>query len=327
MLEINRKYARGLSRIGIRATYGQALYELAQEDQNLIAMSADLGRSSGLNQLRVNLPRQFVNVGIAEQNMIGVAAGMASEGYQVFASSFAPFISMRASEQVRMNLGYMGLPVKLVALGSGVSMGFLGNSHYGLEDVAVMRSIPGMTVVAPADCIEVRKVLAAARLYDGPMYIRLTGAVNAPIVYESDYKFQFGKAVPISEGGREVCLVGTGSGVAIAMQVADQLRETNGIHASVLNCHTIKPLDEAALEHAFNEHRIVVTIEEHTIVGGLGSAVAEFKVDRGLSGGLMRIGIPDEYVSTGDYSYALKSANLEPVGIADAIMKKLEALK
>ena len=325
-MEIDRKFARGLSRIGVRATYGQALYELAQSQNSVIAMSADLGRSSGLNQLRVNLPNQFVNAGIAEQNMVGVAAGMVSEGFQVFASSFAPFISMRASEQVRMNLGYMSLPVKLVALGSGVSMGFLGNSHYGLEDVAVMRSIPGMTVVSPCDCVEVRKVIAAALMYNSPMYIRLTGAVNAPVVHDIDYVFEFGKINRLREGDGSLCIIATGSGVAMALNSAEALEELLGIKVTVLNCHTIKPLDENAIVSAISSHKLSLTIEEHTIIGGLGSAIAELKADLDLPGSLMRIGIPDSYVSTGEYSYALEQSGLSRDMVTEKILEKLKTI-
>ena len=323
-MEINRKYARGLSRIGVRATYGQTLFELAQNNSSIMAISADLGRSSGLNQLRTNLPDQFVNAGIAEQNMVGVAAGMASQGLQVFASSFAPFISMRASEQVRMNLGYMRLPVKLVALGSGVSMGFLGNSHYGLEDAAVMRTIPGMTIVSPADCVELKKVLHAAAEFDGPMYIRLTGGVNAPIVYDQEYDFCIGRAHNLRSGDGSACILATGSSVALAMDVAEKFTADHGIQISVVNMHTIKPLDSGSIVDAFDNYSLVVTIEEHTVIGGVGSAVAEFHADNGLSGSLLRIGIPDSYVSTGDYAFALSQCGLTVDSVYEKILQKLE---
>nr|WP_169618099.1 SDR family oxidoreductase [Ruegeria sp. PR1b] len=181
MLEISKRNARMWSRMGIRAFYGQALSAIASENPNVLALSADLGRSSGLDRFSKEYPAQFLNTGIAEQNMVGVAAGLARTGFDVFASTFAPFASMRAAEQVRMNMGYMHEPVKLVALGSGLAMGFLGNSHYGLEDLAVMRAIPGLTVVSPADCAEIYKVLLACVDYAHPVYIRLTGAINCPV--------------------------------------------------------------------------------------------------------------------------------------------------
>ena len=157
MIEINATTVKQWSRIGPRAVFGQAIFSIAESHPEIMVLSADLGNSSGLDRFKKAYPEQFLNIGIAEQNMIGVAAGYAKEGYNVFTSSFAPFISMRSAEQVRMNLGYMGLNVKAVAIGSGLSMGFLGNSHYGIEDVAIMRAIPNITVVCPADCAEIFK--------------------------------------------------------------------------------------------------------------------------------------------------------------------------
>ncbi|MBV1921757.1 MAG: transketolase [Pseudomonadales bacterium] len=322
MIEINKKNARTWSRIGVRASYGMALLEAAKEDTSVLAMSADLGRSSGLNQFISKFPDQFVNAGIAEQNMIGVAAGMAREGFSVFASSFAPFISMRASEQVRMNLGYMNIPVKLVALGSGLSMGFLGNSHYGLEDAAVMRAIPGLTVVSPADCAEVFKVIRASINYPHPVYIRLTGGVNNPMVYQDDYEFEFGKAVCVKEGS-DLCIVATGSMVAIAITVANEIEALKGMSVKVVNMHTLKPLDEKCLSELFCESPTIVSLEEHSVVGGLGSAISEFKSRENYLARHISIGIEDCYVKAGDYQYALAEAGLTKDKIISNILSKL----
>ena len=319
---IDRKAAKAMSRIGIRATYGQALYELGQSNEMVVAMSADLGRSSGLNQFALNLPNQFVNVGISEQNMIGVAAGMTSQGKIVFASSFAPFISMRASEHVRMNLGYMKWPVKLVALGSGVAMGCLGNSHFGLEDLSVMRAIPGMTIVSPADCYEVKKALKAACDWNSPMYIRLTGAVNAPIVYDYEYNFEIGKADSLRSG--EITIVASGSMVAVALSVSDKFKEDLNIDVGVINMHTIKPLDIECLEKVFKSSSLVISLEEHSIVGGLGSAMAEAFVDNCWQSKLHRIGLPDAYVPTGEYSYVLDSCGLNTQEVFNKIKNQLD---
>lgn len=195
MFEITPSNARQWSRIGSRGVFGQAILSVAETHPEMMVLSADLGNSSGLDRFKKTFPDQFLNTGIAEQNMIGIAAGMAKEGFNVFATSFAPFITMRAAEQVRMNLGYMEMNVKAVSIGSGVSMAFLGNSHYGIEDVSVMRSIPNITVVSPADCAEIFKVVEAAANHQGPMYIRLTGAVGNPPVYTEDYEFKIGKAI------------------------------------------------------------------------------------------------------------------------------------
>lgn len=323
MVELNKKNARLWSRIGVRASYGMAMLEAAKQDAKVLAMSADLGRSSGLNQLMSLFPEQFVNAGIAEQNMIGVAAGMAREGFKVFASSFAPFISMRASEQVRMNLGYMNIPVKLVALGSGVSMGFLGNSHYGLEDVAVMRTIPGLTIVSPADCGEVFKVIQASVDYPGPVYIRLTGGVNNPIVYQEDYSFEFGRAVCVHEG-EDLCIIAAGSMVATAIEVAKDLQLANGMSVKVVNMHTLKPLDEICMAKIFEGFSTVVTLEEHTVIGGLGGAVSEVKSRGNYSARHIAIGIADCYVKTGNYGYTLNEAGLSREKVVANILGKLK---
>ena len=188
MEKFNYKDFKKWSRMGPRAMFGQFMLDIAKENKNLIVLSADLGRSSGLDRFKKEFPQQYLSVGISEQNLIGVASGLAKEGFKVFVTSFAPFLSMRASEQIRMNLGYMKLPVNLVALGSGVSMGYLGNSHFGLEDIAVMRTIPGINISSPADCFEMGKMLYDYSRKDlGPSYIRLTGIPGYPIVYEKNY--------------------------------------------------------------------------------------------------------------------------------------------
>lgn len=316
-MEINAKNVRQWSRLGSRGFFGQVILEIAPEHANLLVMSADLGSSSGLERFRKTYPDQFVNAGIAEQNMVGVAAGLAKEGFNVFVTSFAPFISMRAAEQVRMNLGYMHLNVKAVSIGSGIAMGFLGNSHFGLEDMAVMRAIPGLTVVSPADCAEVLKVVEAAARFDGPMYIRLTGAANTPIVYEDDYPFELGKGQVLREG-EHVSIVACGSMVYHSLRAAELLAE-QGIHATVVNMHTIKPLDSALLDQLLQRGAPLVTVEEHTVIGGLGSAVAEYLAPKRQKVPQLAIGLPDAYIDTGDYNYMLEQQGLTAAPLAAKI--------
>lgn len=309
-LEFNSKNSKLWSRMGVRAVYGMALYDLAKTRSDIMAVSADLGRSSGLKQYADNLHEQYVNVGIAEQNMIGVSAGLAREGYKVFASSFAPFISMRASEQIRMSLGYMQYPVNLVALGSGLAMGFLGNSHYGIEDMAVIRSIPGMSIVSPADCTELIKTLHAALDYEAPLYIRLTAGVDAPIVYEKDYDFKIGKAVQLCDGG-DLCFIAIGSMVNRALELAEHLKVEYAIKSTVLNMHTLKPLDSVCLHTLFKRFSKIITIEEHTLIGGLFSTIAEFKALNNYASQLIPFGIKDEFLDAGNYQFTLKEAGLD----------------
>jgi transketolase len=322
MLEINKINAKTWSRMGSRATYGQALLALAEVDKELLVLSSDLGSSSGLSRFETAFPERFLNVGIAEQNMIGIASGLAKEGFTVFASSFAPFISMRASEQIRMNLGYMDLNVKAVAIGSGVSMAFLGNSHYGIEDASIMRSIPNLTVVSPADCVEIIKVIHAAAKFDGPMYIRLTGAVNNPPVYFEDYEFEIGKAIKLKQGS-DVSIIACGTMVYESLE-ASKILELNGISTSVINMHTLKPLDTKTIDECLDSTKLIVTVEEQTIIGGLGGAVAEYKSAFKNVPPQCILGLPDIFGVTAEYRFLLEKYRLVGDKIAIDIQKFLQ---
>lgn len=307
------------SRMGVRATYGQILMQLIEERNDVYALSADLGGSSGLQRLMLLHPDRFLNVGIAEQNLIGVAAGLAKEGLIPFASSFAPFITLRCCEQIKMNMGYMKLNIKTVGLGSGLSMGNLGNSHYGIEDIAAMRAIPNLTIINPADCAEVAKAVYAAADYTGPVYIRLTGGINNPIVYNSDYDYTIGKADVLKEG-KHIALIAIGSMVYQALQAADIMKQ-RGIDATVVNMHTVKPIDKDALSQICQNSNLIVTIEEHNIIGGLGSAVAEYVSEQKKKVILHRIGVGDQYLKAGDYTFLLNKYGMTAESIADKIME------
>jgi transketolase len=323
MVTINSSNARQWSRLGSRGVFGQAILAIGDQHPDLIVMSADLGNSSGLDRFKKTYPEKFFNLGIAEQNMIGVAAGLAKEGHNVFATSFAPFISMRAAEQIRMNLGYMNMNVKAVAIGSGVSMAFLGNSHYGIEDAAVMRAIPNMTVVCPADCAEIFKTVEAAARFSGPMYIRLTGAVNNPPVYTEDYAFEIGKAITLREG-TDVSIVASGTMVHESLEAAKQL-EAQGVSAGVVNMHTLKPLDREAIDAAMEGKKLLVTVEEHSIIGGLGGAVAEYKAAKRSAPPQLILGLPDRFDEAGEYRYLLDMHGLVAEKIAARILEALQA--
>lgn len=322
MIEINKRNARTMARMGTRPTYGQAISASAAVNKNILALSADLGRSSGLDRFSQEYPDQFINTGIAEQNMVGIAAGLARTGFDVFASTFAPFASLRASEQVRMNMGYMKEPVKLVALGSGLSMGFLGNSHYGLEDLAVLRAIPNITILSPADCSEIHKTIHACIGYSNPVYIRLTGGLNAPIVYEEDYEFQIGKAVWLEEHGN-ICLISSGTTVGQCLAASRQLKEMN-IDVSVLNMHTIKPLDEQSLWQAGQMSKHIFVVEEHFLIGGLGDAVIRYYNDHDSGKATVHChGIQDKFLTTGDYPYLLRKNRLDAEGIIKFVIERV----
>lgn len=285
-------------------------------------LSGGLGDSSGLSRFKNTYPDRFLNVGIAEQNMIGVAAGLAKEGYNVFATSFAPFITLRSGEQIRMNLGYMELNVKAVAIGSGLSMAFLGNSHYGLEDMAIMRSIPNLTIVNPADCAEIVKVVHAAANFKGPMFIRLTGAVGNPPVYTEEYNFEIGKSITLKEGS-DITIFSIGSMVYESLEAAKILDKT-GISAKVVNMHTLKPCDYDAIDLAISSAKAIITVEEHTIMGGLGSVIAEYKAKFTNSPAQLIIGLPDRFGKTAEYRFLLEKYRLVGEKIAEDIQNFLQ---
>jgi len=327
MREITPKDSKRLARIGFRATYGKVMLQLMDVNPNIYTLTADLGSSSGLQRLMKAYPDRYLNVGIAEQNLIGVSAGLAKSEFIPFASSFAPFITLRCAEQIKINMGYMKHNVKIVGLASGFAMGELGNSHYGLEDIAVMRAIPNMVVINPADCVELEHCLYAVSEYIGPVYIRLTGDVNVPIVYEKNYNYEIGKGVLLREDTDEVAIIATGSMVYTALQVAKKLEKDN-IHCSVVDMHTIKPLDEELLCKVFDNHKLVVSLEEHFLIGGLGSAIAEFKENNDYNDiKLLMIGVPNEYGPTGSYEYQLTRVGLDVESINNKIKNKYLEVK
>lgn len=325
MIEIKPGNIKMWSRLGSRAVLGQAMLALAGEKDNLMVLSADLGNSSGFARLKNTYPDKFLNIGIAEQNMIGVAAGLAKEGFVVFATSFAPFISMRCSEQVRMNLGYMKLNIKIISIGSGLVMGFLGNSHYGIEDASVIRSIPNIAVVSPADCAEIVKAVFAAAEYDGPVYIRLTGGENNPIVYKEDYNFEIGKAITLREGS-DITIIANGTMVYEALEAA-KLLEAQGCSTAVINMHTIKPLDTSVIDKAIATSKLIVTVEEHSVIGGLGGSIAEYKTAVRNAPPQLIIGLPDCFGKVGEYKYLLNKYGLTAPQIAKRILECFKELK
>ena len=322
MTEINRKTARMFSMLGQRGTAGYTLAEIAEDKKNLICMTADLCTTSGLDRFRDAHPDRMINAGIAEQNMVGLAAGLAMDGYQVFASTFATFASMRAVEQLRSMLAYMQLDVKLIGMASGFSMGFFGNTHYSIEDLAITRSIPGLTVLSPADPVETAKAMKAASETTAPCYIRLTGSGNMPLAYIEDYDFQIGKSIEL-RSGTDICIIATGSMVVQSLLAAKKLESEYGISASVINMHTIKPLDKEAVINAADKYSLIVTAEEHSIIGGLGGAVAEVLAELPNHALQLRIGIDDCFLHPGTYDYLISECGLEGAQIADTIHSKL----
>ena len=316
-MNFNSTDAKQWLRMGPRAMFGQFMINIAKKNKKLMVLSADLGRSSGLARFKVEFPKQYISVGISEQNLIGVAAGLADEGFKVFVTSFAPFLSMRASEQIRMNLGYMKHSVNLVALGSGLSMGFLGNSHFGLEDIAIMRTIPNLNVTCPSDCSELGKVLDDYAFNDrGPSYIRLTGIPGSQNIYDKNYGYKFGKNITITKGN-DILILSHGSVLGQVKLSVKTLKKIN-INAELINVVSLKPIDENVI-NLFKKYKKIITIEEHTSVGGLGSIMAEKILKNQIKTELFSISLPDKFGPTGTYDYLLKYHGLD----SDSLTKKI----
>ena len=321
-MAVDRRTLRNYSMLGERGAFLIGLTERAKGIDDLALLTADLGVLSGLSRFMRDHPDKFYNVGIAEQNMIGIAAGMAKVGLNVFATTYANFITMRACEQIRMSLGYMKFPVKVVGSGAGLIMSMSGNSHYSFEDIAIMRAIPNITIIAPADAFEAVKVLDAAVNFDKPMYIRLTGGVNCPMVYKEDYDFQIGKAVEL-RAGSDVAIFSTGTVTANALKAADML-EKQGISAAVINVHTLKPLDTDMLDKYFATTKLIVSVEEHSTIGGLGGAIAEYKADKRSAPPQMFIGLPDMYGKAAEYNFLLDRYGLTAEKICARIQNEFQ---
>ena len=232
--------------------------------------------------------------------MIGFASGLSTCSFNVFVSSFAPFLTFRGGEQVRMNLSYMRSNVKLVAIGSGISMGYLGNSHFGLEDISIMRSLPNILIVNPCDCFEVYKTVQALAEFEGPAYMRLTGAANTPIVHNQDYEFKLGKYSVLLDGD-EILIITYGSMCSVALKAAKDLSEENSIRACVLNLHTLRPLDPE-LKNILKKFKEIFIIEEHSAVGGLWSIISELILKENIRPNVFEgLALPPKYLSSGTY--------------------------
>jgi len=278
--------------------YGEVLCQLGERYPNIVGLSADLAKSTKVSKFGDKFPERFFNVGVAEQNMFGIAAGLAKSGLIPFVSTMAVFISMRAAEQVRTDICYQNLNVKIIATHAGTSFGQAGTTHHCTEDLAIMRSFANMTVIAPADGLEVGNAVAASVEYPGPVYIRIGRGFEPPFYENADYGFQIGKAVEVKEG-TDITFICCGITVRQAVEAAKLLQEQGGLNVRVLNMHTIKPLDEEAVLRAIEETRRIITFENHNIFGGLGSAVADVIAASGKGCAFTKVGIPDCYALVG----------------------------
>ena len=306
-----------VKKIATRESYGNALVELGKEHDNVVVLDADLAGATKTSTFKKEFPDRHFDCGIAEGNMMAVAAGLASMGMVPFASTFAMFAAGRAFEQVRNSIGYPHLNVKIGATHGGISVGEDGASHQCCEDFALMRSIPGMTVICPSDDVEARAAVKAAYDFEGPVYLRF-GRSGVPVFHDEDFKFEIGKG-ELLQDGNDVAIIATGLMVCEAMKAGEELRE-QGINARVINMATIKPLDEELILKAAKECGKVVTCEEHSIIGGLGEAVSALLSEK-LPTPVRRIGVNDEFGHSGPAGDLLKDFGLSAENIV-AVVKE-----
>ena len=307
-----------IKKIATRDSYGNMLAELGAQHEDIVVLDADLAAATKTSVFKNTYPERFIDCGIAECNMIGVAAGLAAAGKVPFASSFAMFAAGRAFEQVRNSVGYPHLNVKIGATHAGISVGEDGATHQCNEDIALMRTIPGMVVINPSDDVEAKAAVRAAYEHNGPVYLRF-GRLAVPVINDRpDYKFELGKGVTLREG-KDVAVIATGLPVNNCLEAAEKLAK-DGINAKVINIHTIKPLDEDIVIAAAQECGKVVTVEEHSVIGGLGSAVCDVLSEKAPTR-VLKIGINDVFGESGPALELLKKYGLD----ADSIYEKIKA--
>ncbi|HPS93018.1 MAG TPA: transketolase family protein [Deltaproteobacteria bacterium] len=277
--------------------YGEVLSQLGDTYPDLVALTADLASSTKIGRFGKKYPQRFINVGIAENSMFGMAAGLALAGLRPVVSTFAAFASLRSAEQVRTDICYQNLNVKIISTHAGISFGQAGSTHHCTEDIAVMRSFANMTVIVPADGLETGNAVAAAMEWPGPVYIRIGRGFEPPVNKTKDYGYEIGKAITMRDG-TDVAIIACGVGVLQAVRAAEVL-DRQGLSARVINMHTIKPIDREVIIQAVKDTRRIITVEDHNIMGGLGSAVAEVIVESGKACAFRKLGVPDCYSIVG----------------------------
>ena len=305
-----------VKKIATRESYGNALIELGKEHENLVVLDADLAAATKTGMFKKAYPDRHIDCGIAECNMMGIAAGLSTTGIVPFASTFAMFAAGRAFEQVRNSIGYPHLNVKIGATHAGISVGEDGATHQCNEDIALMRTIPGMVILNPADDVEAKACVKAAYEYNGPVYLRF-GRLAVPVINDRpDYKFELGKGVVLREG-KDVTIVATGLCVSSALEAAEKLA-ADGIDAKIINIHTIKPLDEELIVAAAKETGKVVTVEEHSVIGGLGSAVCDALAEK-CPVPVKKIGVQDVFGESGPAAALLAKYKLDGEGVYEQV--------
>ncbi|MDB9701036.1 transketolase [Gammaproteobacteria bacterium] len=324
MIEINKSTSRVFARLGQSgAAFGVGLIQEAEKKDNIVVLSADMAKPAGLSKFASLHPEKFYNIGIAEQNLIGVAAGVANEGFRVIASAQACFLSMRCYEQVRQYSGYMGLPIIYLGVSAGFGLTFFGNTHYALEDISLYRSIPGMTVISPSDPSQAIKAMEAALGANQAVYIRCTGVPGLPPIYKEDFEFKIGKGITIQDGS-DIVVISSGSITRNVLDAVEALTMSHKLSFKIIDMHTISPIDKELLNQCMTS-KLWITVEEHFVSGGLGSVVAEFLSDKfeAIKPNLLRLGVQDKFSVPGDYNYLIETNELDAQGIIKQISKAI----
>ena len=319
--DINEKNIKLWSTIGPRASFGMSALDLIKKFPKLMILTCDVSTSAGLDRFRKLHPDNYFDLGIAEQNLIGVAAGIASEGYNVVTTTFAPFQVMRCCEQIKVNAGYMKQKITMVGIASGLVLGNLGYTHCCIEDIGVIRSIPNINIISPADSFETVKAFEAVLSNEKSSYIRITGAQNNPIVYKQDYKFKIGKAIKLLDG-EDVAIFCNGALVKEVVDACEELKKKQ-INASIINMHTIKPIDKQIIIDEAKKSKLFLSVEEHNIIGGLGSAISEVLSELNQHPRLIKLGISDTYTKGGSYLFLKKKHGLDKETIVNTVTKNL----
>lgn len=314
---------RSWSMLGQRGTFfGIAMPEIAESNNNIKLLTADLSLLSGITRFEELYPDKFLNVGIAEQNMIGIAAGLSMAGRCVFATTYSSYIVVRSLEHVRQHLAHLQCNIKVIGTSAGVVAAKSGISHWATEDLSFTRALPNLTVLSPADALEAYKFAHWCASNDKPVYVRITGGMNCPVVHKKDIDIVVGKGIQIVEG-EDIAIIATGLMVNNAMKAAKLLQE-KGYNPSVFDFHTIKPLDGELLDNIYSKNKLIVTVEEHNLIGGLGSSVAEHKATRINTPRQVFIGFPDAFSVGGSQKFVWEQNGLLETQIAERVIKELE---
>lgn len=321
MIEYNKKNARSWSVMGIKPSVWSVGFEetLKKDIDNTYLLTADLERHSGLTRVVSLHPEIFFNVGVAEQNMVGIAGGLALHGKRVYMTTYAPFMTLRCADQIRHFMGNLDLPIVAVGSSAGVSNRNSGNALTCINDIAFMRAVPNVVILSPADCTEAVKMMEAIHGLDAPVYMRFCDAVNIETVYKDDYRFEIGKAITLKKG-EKIAIIATGTSlVSGSLKASSLIEEELGISPTVVDMHTIKPLDSECVKELAQTHDFIVTVEEHSVIGGLGGAVAEAISEIGHKCVQLRIGVGDRTYKPGDRAFMLEQCGLTAGKIADRI--------